>query len=100
VANKVELCGRIANSPALRVTPAGTPVLRITVDCGARQGELLLAVVMTGECARELAPRLSAGAEVSVRGSLFAVHRRTKAGLASAGIELVAEEIEPVRTIA
>jgi len=97
VANRIELCGRLANPPALSVTPAGTPVLRLVVDCGATAGELLLAVVMTGEPARALAQSLKAGAEIRARGALHPLRGRTRAGLKNVGIELVADEIEPAR---
>ena len=85
MANRVELCGRLANPPALRVTPAGTPVLRLVVDCGATAGELALA------------QSLKAGAQIRACGTLRAVRGRTGAGLANVGIELVADEIEPAR---
>jgi primosomal replication protein N len=90
VAATIELCGRLANLSALRVTPAGTPVLKLSVDCGAKAGSLLMPVVITGEMARTVAAQLSAGVEVRVHGSLQQVPRQ---GLASLGVEVVADEI-------
>jgi primosomal replication protein N len=90
VAAKIELCGRIANLSALRVTPAGTAVLKLSVDCGAKAGELLMPVVMTGETARTIAAQLSAGVEARVHGSLQQVPRQ---GMTSLGVEVVADEI-------
>ncbi len=49
--NRIELEGRLLGKPEIRVTPAGTPVLRFTVDCGAPGEELRLGIVMTGESA-------------------------------------------------
>jgi len=90
VAATIELCGRIANLSPLRVTPAGTPVLKLSVECGAKVGELLMPVVMTGETARTVTAQLSAGIEVRVHGSLQQAHRN---GLTSLGVEVVADEI-------
>jgi hypothetical protein len=58
VANRIELLGRLINPPELRTTPAGTPFLRLLVDCGAADGELVLSVVMAGGGARGGAARL------------------------------------------
>ena len=76
VANRIELCGRLANPPSLRVTPAGTAVLNLVVDCGEQAGELRMPVVMAGESARKLAPRLSQGLVVRASGSLRPTHAR------------------------
>jgi primosomal replication protein N len=70
VANRIELRGRLATPPSLRVTPAGTPVLSLVVDCGDRAGELQIPVVIAGEPARALASRLSQGLAVRAWGSL------------------------------
>ena len=93
VANRIELCGRLANPPSLRVTPAGTAVLNLVVDCGEKTGELRMPVVMAGESARTLAPRLSQGLMVRASGSLRPIHSRSRAGAASPGVEVIADEI-------
>jgi single-stranded DNA-binding protein len=80
--------------PELRTTPAGTSILRITVDAADGPGDLALAVVMAGEAAERLRPVLKAGAEIRVKGSLKAVRRRLKSGLVVAGYEVMAESIE------
>jgi primosomal replication protein N len=93
VANRIELCGRLATTPSLRVTPAGTPVLSLVVVCGDKAEELRISVVIAGESARELAPRLRQGLAVRARGSLRSTHARKGAGLASLGVEVIADEI-------
>jgi single-stranded DNA-binding protein len=92
--NRVELCGRLVNQPELRITPAGTAILRLSVECGGEGEELRLDVVMTGEAARDVASRLRAGAEVRVVGTLRAVGRSALRGSRNA-IELLASEINP-----
>lgn len=82
-------------APELRTTPAGTPLLRLMVECGAPGSELALSVVMAGERARTLAVSLRAGGEVRAVGSLRAVRGRTRAGLMQAAVEVVAGEITP-----
>ena len=79
--------------PTLRVTPAGTAVLSLVVDCGAKAGELLMPVVMTGEAARAIAARLRQGVEVRAYGSLRQTHLRIRTGTASLDVEVVADEI-------
>ncbi len=79
--------------PELRTTPAGTAVLRIKVASDG-PGDLALAVVMTGEKAQSIGPALKTGAEVRVKGSLKALRRRLKSGLAEIGSEVTAESIE------
>jgi single-stranded DNA-binding protein len=81
--------------PELRTTPAGTSVLRISVDAADGPGDLTLAVVMTGEAASRLRPDLKAGAEVRVKGSLKAVRRRLKSGIIEIAYEVMADSIEP-----
>ena len=96
MATRIEVSGRIAHAPTLRVTPAGTAVLSIVVDAGEKPGELLMPVLMTGESARTIAIRLKAGAEVRVAGALRATRSRVRAAAPSAGIaevEVIAEEI-------
>ena len=98
--NRIDLWGRMLGEPELRTTPAGTSVLRITVDAADRSGGLALAAVITGESAQRLRPGLKAGAEVKVKGSLKAVRRRLKSGLIETAYEVMADSIEiegPVR---
>jgi primosomal replication protein N len=70
VSNKIELEGRIIAQPELRVTPAGTPLLRLRVDCGDHPGELVMPVIISGDEARALAGQLSAGSVVRLSGVL------------------------------
>ena len=93
---RIELCGRIVNPPALRVTPAGTIVLSLMVDCGAQAGELMMPVVMTGESVRVIASRLKDGIEVEVQGSLRRLQTRSRMSATSLGVEVVANEITPI----
>ena len=75
------------------MTPAGTAVLCLVVDCGEKAGDLRMPVVMAGEPARELASRLSQGLAVRACGSLRSTHTRNRAGVASPGVEVIADEI-------
>jgi len=90
--NRIELWGRILGEPELRTTPAGTAVLRITVE-GGNDGNLNLVVVMSGEEARRLHSGLQAGSEVRVTGFLKAVRRRLKSGIIETGYEVMADAI-------
>jgi primosomal replication protein N len=96
--NRIELWGPIAGEPELRTTPAGTSVLRFTVDgTGAdigKAGELRLGIVMTGERAQRIGSGLKSGTEVLVKGSLKAVRRRLKSGLFELEYEVIADSIE------
>ena len=92
--NRIELWGRILGERELRTTPAGTSVLRITVEAADGPRDLALAVVMTGETAQHLRSGLKAGAEVRVKGSLKAVRRRVKSGLVEVEHEVIADSIE------
>jgi primosomal replication protein N len=94
VPNKIELCGRLMQAPELRTTPAGTPLLRLMIDCGAPGNELALSVVMAGERARTLAASLRPGGEVKAMGSLRAVRGRLRGGLGQAAVEVVAGQIQ------
>jgi primosomal replication protein N len=93
VATRIELCGRLANPPSVRVTPAGTAVLCLVVDCGEKAGELRMPVMMAGERVRELASRLSRGLAVRACGSLRPIIPRNRADAASLGVEVIADEI-------
>jgi primosomal replication protein N len=93
VAIRIELCGRLVHAPSLRVTPAGTAVLSVVVDCGAQVGELLMPVVMAGESARALAGHLSQGLKVRACGSLRPSAVRSRAGTAAPGVEVLADHM-------
>lgn len=85
--------GRILAEPELRTTPAGTAVLRIVVAADS-DGDLKLAVIMSGDEARRLQPSLRTGSEVRVIGCLKAVRRRLKSGLIDIAYEVMADSIE------
>jgi single-stranded DNA-binding protein len=91
--NRVELWGRIVGKPELRVTPAGTPVLRMMIDCAEQPGELGLTVVMTGEGASAAGAGLESGTPVNVIGSLRALRRQHKSGLIETAYEVAADSI-------
>lgn len=93
MANRIELSGRLATAPSLRVTPAGTPVMSIVVDCGEQPGEMRMPVVLTGEHARELTTRLKAGFTVRARGSLRPINLRQGRSAAGLGVEVIADEV-------
>ncbi len=80
--------------PELRITPAGTAVLRLTVDCAERKGELALAVVIAGEEALRLKPLLRRGVGVRVEGTLKPVRRRLPSGIEETALEVMARAIE------
>jgi len=89
--NRIELDGRLVNQPEVRVTPAGTPVIRFVVDCGAPGEELKLGIVMTGDSALAAKEMLRAGRQVRVSGRL----RALKAGIKrDAGFEVIADSVE------
>ncbi|HEY1852515.1 MAG TPA: single-stranded DNA-binding protein [Candidatus Binataceae bacterium] len=96
MANRIEVSGRIASAPTLRVTPAGTAVLSMVVEAGEKAGELPMPVLMTGESARAIATRLKAGVEVRVAGALRATRSRVRPAAQTsglAGVEVIADEI-------
>ena len=89
--NRIELEGRLLDQPEVRITPAGTPVLRFTVDCGAPGEELRLGIVMTGESALAAKQMLAPGRQVKVIGRM----RTLKGSLKTdTGFEVVAASIE------
>ena len=96
--NRIELEGRLLNQPEVRITPAGTPVLRFTVDCGAPGEELRLGIVMTGESALAAKQLLAPGREVKVIGKLVGPKRALKGGSKTPrpddAFEVVAASIE------
>ena len=89
--NRIELEGRLLDQPEVRITPAGTPVLRFTVECGAPGEELRLGIVMTGESALAAKPLLEPGRQVKVIGRMRALKGSLKT---DGGFEVVAESIE------
>lgn len=70
MSNRIELEGRVVGQLELRVTPAGTPLLRLRIDCGDQPGELVMAVLMAGREARILAAQLKANSMVRLAGVL------------------------------
>ncbi len=88
--NRIELSGRLVAEPELRVTPAGTPILQITVECGEASEPLALAVVMAGEEGRVAQAGLRRGSEVEVTGKLRTIAAR---GPGRSGFEVVATKI-------
>jgi primosomal replication protein N len=89
--NRIELEGRLLDPPEVRITPAGTPVVRFTVECGATGEELRLGIVMTGESALAAKPLLEPGRQLKVIGRM----RMLKGSLKKDdGFEVVAESIE------
>jgi primosomal replication protein N len=92
--NRIELEGRLLDQPEVRITPAGTPVLRFTVECGAPGEELRLGILMTGESAIAAKQLLEPGRQVKVIGRM----RALKGSLKTVGaLEVVAESIEQVK---
>jgi len=89
--NRIELEGRLLLPPEVRVTPAGTPVVRFIVECGAPGEELRLGIVMTGEPAIAAKPLLEPGLQVRVIGRMRALKGSLKT---DAGYEVVAASIE------
>jgi single-stranded DNA-binding protein len=89
--NRIELDGRLVNQPEVRVTPAGTPVIRFIVDCSAPGEELKLGIVITGDPALAAKEILKPGRQVKVSGRL----RALKAGMKrDAAFEVIAESVE------
>jgi single-stranded DNA-binding protein len=88
--NRIELEGRLLDQPELRITPAGTPVLRFTVECGAPGEELRLGIVMIGESALTVKPLLEPGRQVKVIGRMRALKTLRR----DAAFEVVAASVE------
>jgi primosomal replication protein N len=91
VANRIELRGKLTRAPLLRVTPAGTALLRLMVECGSPGSDLTVSVVMTGEQARTLAADLAVGRAIRATGSLRSIGGQ--GGQLRNSIEVVADEI-------
>ena len=92
--NRIELDGRLVNQPEFRVTPAGTPVIRFIVDCGAPGEELRLGIVMTGDSALAAKEILQAGRQVKVAGRLRALKAGMKSLRTDEAFEVIAEAVE------
>jgi primosomal replication protein N len=92
--NRIELEGRLLDQPEVRVTPAGMPVLRFTVDCGAAGEELRLGVVMAGESALAAKQILEPGGRVKVIGRVRALKVGLKTARPDAAFEVVAASVE------
>ena len=92
--NRIELWGRLVGQPELRITPAGTAILRFAMEFGPQSGESTMAVLMTGEAAQVLLSELKAAANVRVSGSLKPIRRRLKSGMFETGYEVMAESIK------
>jgi primosomal replication protein N len=88
--NRIELEGRLLDQPELRISPAGTPVLRFTVECGAPGEELRLGIVMTGESVLAAKPLLERGRQVKVIGRMRALKTLRK----DSAFEVVAASVE------
>jgi single-stranded DNA-binding protein len=94
--NRIELEGRLLGKPEVRITPAGTPVLRFTVECGAPGEQLRLGIVMTGESAPAVkAKLLEPGRQVKVIGRMRALKAGLKTARTETAFEVVAASIEP-----
>jgi single-stranded DNA-binding protein len=92
--NRIELDGRLVTQPEVRVTPAGTPVLRFTLDCGTPGEELKLTIVMTGDLALAAKGLLEPGRQVKVTGRLRALKAGIRTIAPQAAFEVVAESVE------
>jgi primosomal replication protein N len=90
--NRIELVGTVVSAPEVRTTPAGTPVLRIEVNCGEGREIFRLGVVMAGGDARDIGARIAAGVAVKVTGTVRGRARSSAAG----GVEVLAVEISEV----
>ena len=91
--NRIEIWGRLVSEPELRITPAGTAILRVEMEFAEQSGNPL-AVIMTGDAAKASRGSLKAGVCVRVDGSLKTVRRRLKSGLFETGYEVMAESIK------
>jgi single-stranded DNA-binding protein len=92
--NRIELDGRLVNQPEVRMTPAGTPVIRFIVDCSTPTEELKLGIVMTGDSALAAKEILRGGRQVRVSGRLRALKIGMKSVRADEAFEVVAQSVE------
>ena len=93
--NRIELIGFVLTVPELRITPAGTPVLRLEVSSGEGPDALRLAIVMAGAKAEEIGSRIGAGKTIRVTGKLRPSRER-RASCGGQGVEILAAEISEV----
>lgn len=89
MANRIEFSGRIVRGPELRVTPAGTAVLNLTIRSADGDESFTMDVTMVGDEARKVAARLGPGGRVAIAG-------RVRPSRASGGtrLEVVATHVE------
>ena len=92
--NRIELDGRLLTQPEVRVTPAGTPVLRFKIDCSVPGEEMMLTVIMTGDSALAAKALLEPGRPLRVVGRLRALRAGLKAVASESAFEVVAESVE------
>jgi len=92
--NRIELDGRLVNQPEVRMTPAGTPVIRFVVDCSTPTEELKLGIVMTGDSALAAKEILRAGRQVKVSGRLRALKIGMKSVRGDEAFEVAADSVE------
>jgi single-stranded DNA-binding protein len=92
--NTIEIWGRLIGEPELRITPAGTAVLRTRMEFAEQSGDDAMAIVMTGDSAKDIHASLKAGANIRVNGSLKSVRRRLKSGIFETGYEVIADSIK------
>ena len=92
--NRIELEGRLLGHPEVRITPAGTPVLRFTVECGAAGEELRLGIVMTGERALAASSLLQPGRGIKVIGRVRALNKTGSKTRTNVEFEIVAASVE------
>ena len=91
--NRIELWGRLVGEPELRITPAGTAILHLAMEF-VEPSSNPLAVIMSGDAAKDSCVGLKTGANLRVIGSLKTVRRRMKSGLFETSYEVVAESIK------
>jgi primosomal replication protein N len=91
--NRIELDGLVAGVPEYRVSPAGTPYLRMLVDCGGPGEEFKLPVLLAGDAATAIKALLEPGRPVRVAGRLRKLKGLMQAN-PEAMFEVVAERVE------
>ena len=93
--NRIELEGRVLGAPQFRVSPSGTPFLRLVVDCGEAGEELSLSVLLTGPQATAIKALLEPGRPVKVAGRLRALRVAAAAQRPETAFEVIAASVEP-----
>jgi primosomal replication protein N len=93
--NRIELEGRVLSTPEFRVSPSGTPFLRLMVECGQAGEELKLSVLLTGPAATAIKALLEPGRPVKVAGRLRALRGGAVAQRPETAFEVVAASVEP-----